>query len=196
MKITRKEFALKCGITQGNLTNCITRNHVILDDNMVDLDNEQNAYFLEKRQQKKPNKGVKVKPGKKSEKGSMLTVEKAKIQNASLLIDQQRKKADSDYKQAQARMLALKEGKILGEYFQKDLVRQMFTQHFRSLIITVKDGIDRFIIDYAKKYKLKQNDVAQLRKDMVNMLNKSVERAALMTDKELETLSHKDKAAA
>lgn len=196
MKHTRKEFADLCGLTPGNLSNRIKAGKVIVENDKIDDKNSQNAYFITRQQQRRPNAGAKrknamvIKPHK-------LDVDKVKAQTKLFELDQEKREAEIDWKKQQAAVMKLKAGRILGEYIPSDQVRVLFTQHFRSLSLTIKDMIDQYIVRISQKANLKTNDVAELRKEMVAGINKAMERAQLMTEKDLQSASaDKDKAAA
>lgn len=196
MKHKRKEFAALCGLTPGNLSNYIKAGKVVIVNGLIDDKTEQNAYFLSRRQQQPPNKGVAKPPRKNAmtiKQPNKLDVDKAKEQIASYKLDQEKKAADIALRNQQAKLMQLKQGKILGEYIPTDMVRLLFNQHFRSLSLTLKDGIDQFITRIAQKAKMGQNDIAELRKSMIEMLNKSIDRANMITDREIETQASSDK---
>lgn len=130
-----------------------------------------------KRKAKKPKK----RPGKSSMKVeppiALPDPEKAAKSSERFDVETAKKKAEVQRLSREVAMQDMKLHKLMGRYIPSDLVRSAFTQLFRSMTVTLKFELDTFILSLHKRKGLSQNDIAEIRGEMVTMMNRAINGA-------------------
>lgn len=101
-------------------------------------------------------------------------------------LDLKKKQAEIENKEANTRVLMLKEAKMRGEQIPVDLVKNMVSELSRSIITSYKDSADALLIEISHRTKMKKEDSASLKGELVNLINKAHDTAI---DKALATIT-------
>lgn len=151
--ISKKDFAERCNLSAGNLSNYIKRNNVIVTDGKIDISLPDNIEFLGERKRKLY---------KSDQKGSLETQLK--------LIEIEKKKRET-------RLLELKEQKTLGILIPTELVKLIFAQHTKSILTSFDNSIDRVLTKISKVKKLTSGERSKFRGELKSELNTAVDRS-------------------
>ncbi|HEV8512295.1 MAG TPA: hypothetical protein VGQ59_03430 [Cyclobacteriaceae bacterium] len=202
--LTKKEFSELCGIRTKDLSVYIQRKKVIVNNEMIDDTNEINRGFRT-RCLNKPKR--QVEPVAKSEFISV-AISQAQPKNLendefsrqnTTVTDRALKKMDLDAEKKQKeierldqemRIARLQEEKFLGKLIPTDLVKNLFAQHFKSVTLTFKQAADLIAIEFGKKAKIARNDQAELRGQMVTIINRAIEDGITESKRTLAHIVH------
>jgi hypothetical protein len=177
----RSDFAKLCGLSTGNLSNYIGRGKVLLSGDWIDDAIPQNASFLKKWQGKstpasvvEPSQSVINTPPPEITGKSPVVASPDPAKVLQYDLENQIKKADLEKRQRENRLLQLKIDKLNGILIPTDLVKIVFTQHFKSVTTAFQQAADNLLMEIAKKADLSTNQVAELRGAYVNIINQAV----------------------
>lgn len=207
MMVSKKEFAEGCGIKTNRLAIYIQRGKVIVSGEMIDDENEINQSFKTKRlnSPKKNNEATKsnvtpTEPSRApSEKAENETFSRQNTSPSSMQTDRALKKMDIDYEKKQKeierldqemRLARLQEEKLLGKLIPTDMVKNLFAQHFKSVTLTFKQAADLIAVEFGKKAKIARNDQAELRGQLVTIINRAIEDGITESKRSLAHIVH------
>lgn len=189
----------------------ISRGKVIVgEDGLIDTDNPVNVLFVQDRQAKKApvaaeevpeliESGVavaavavkpkgrvtKIKPirERKREDNGFTEAVRSKISLESRLkeVEIEKKKRESD-------LLRSKQDRAAGKLVPTELVKGLFQNHFKSIVMGFKQGIDQMIIEIAKKKAMNINERAELKREMIKILNSCIDDTVKITKKDISSL--------
>lgn len=186
--IERKEFAARCGMTQGNLSNYIQRGKVILEDNgLVDDQHPDNVLFASKR----VGKTSKLKPMKtaKGKKGKFTpNTDRDKKLGERMKLESLKKTTEVERMQHEIALKELQFAKMSGKVIPTELVKRLFAQHFKSMTMAFKQAADLLLVEFGKKAKMNRNDIAEMKGALVTVINRAVEDGTKATGKTLASI--------
>lgn len=78
----------------------------------------------------------------------------------------------------------IKKGKLI----PIDMVMLLFSNHFKSVTNQFHQGADQVATIFAKKHKLEQEDLVEIKKQIIDIANKSVDRAQQESISQIENL--------
>lgn len=198
-RVSKMDFAESCGLSLGNLYNYTKRGKVIVDDDdMIDDQVEQNAYFLQKRLErlakKNPKQKASSKKGKraktKKEKfAGMLDVERRKKQEEIFSLDRQKREAEIRKMMRQERLMEMQEGRLSGQLIPTSLVSSEVKQFAQTVMVSFYNTIDAIIVDIAKKGRMSRVDIADLRRKIKEATNYAVDSSVNSTVKALHAIA-------
>lgn len=205
----KKEFAVMCGLTGGNLSNYIARGHVLLSGDYIDDGIEKNQFFLKKWQEKSTGRVMEAE--QLTERVKEEKVEVPKIPNVQPVndprtrapkivppkgdkdssyfdLDKERKMLDIqkqklDIEKAQMALL-----KAHGQVIPTDLIKNLLAVHSKSITVSFKNACDALIIEISKKKGLDRNEVADIRKELITILNQAVTYSIALSKKDLKNI--------
>lgn len=206
------EFARICAISPKNFFTYKSRKKVVVNvDGLVDDSDPLNVQFkqmCEENAKKRAAKGIespqvssektaKMKefPGKtpededKKERKANNDAFNAKVHD-KINVETDLKRKQSELKDMEARMLKMKEQKMLGQLLPTDMIKPLFQTHFQSLTIEFQHLINAMITDVSVKIKLDRNTQAELRRKAVTDLNLAIEKAIFHTQRGIDQLIH------
>jgi len=194
---TKAEFARICGLTTGNLSNYISRKKVIVEDDFIDDSNLINAEFLKKRKEYLQGKKDLLKPG-----ATGLPGDESPIDNVSDTAEEdedsetysgslttKKMKVEIAKKTRETAILKLREQKIKGEIVPVAMMRNLFSMHTQSIITAQKDGIEELLINLSVEARLSGEQLARLRRKMVQILNDGVDKAIVITQRNIRSVT-------
>lgn len=191
------DFAKTCGVTNAYLSVNIKRGKVFVNGGFIDDQEKYNADFLQKCLDKKKSNKPEKNAGQSEQsykdntnnEGDIGNESDGPLDNASRYsLDVRLKRQELEKKQAETRLLNLKEEKIRGEVMQVSLVIQLISAHNQSIITTNKDTLESLLINISKEARLSGDQLAGLRGKLVKILNESSEKAVAMTKRNLKSL--------
>jgi hypothetical protein len=199
---TKKDFAALCGIKTNQLSVSISRGNVILSGELIDENDAKNANFLQRHREKvlKAPAVTEPSPTKENKKPANVALEsdvppittgKTKPKKTGLSqyeIDLQIKRADLEKKEVDTRIALLKEEKMLGASIPTDLVKSVIGNLSKSMVSWFKDGADHFIIEISKRKSLTNEESAQLKGVLVEIINTSSSKAIAECRKNLKSI--------
>lgn len=86
------------------------------------------------------------------------------------------------------RIAELKEEKIRGEVIPVELIKNLFSTHTQSIITSQKDGIEELLISISSEARLTGDQLAKLRGKMITTLNRAVDKAITITEKNMKAM--------
>jgi len=183
-----KDFQDFCGISVKHFSTYVGRKKIVLSGGLVDDRDPVNAAFIQKRlkiKEKSPKpeakKEEKIKNDSKSEPqkdnnpGEYSEIDREKLPYFEL--ERQKKLADLIKVEADTRLSLLKEEKLMGLSIPTDLVKSLISQLSKSIISSFKDGADGFLIEISKLKSLNNTEVAEMRGQLVRIINNSTAKA-------------------
>jgi hypothetical protein len=205
---TRAEFATICGLSSGNLSNYIKRGKVVVDGEFIDDTAYPNSDFLQKRleilQQRKEEKKQAESDRKlrmlrpdaeiDSEKEFSIDDDDEKgdfesIQGSSAALNKKKLKVDIAKKIKETKILELREQKIKGEIVPIADVSNIFQMHTQSIVTAQKDALEELLIELSVDARLTGDQLARLRGKMVDILNRAVDKAIIITTKNMKVIA-------
>lgn len=165
-KISQKEFAKKCGITLSELANYEERGKVFISkDRKVDEGNPLNIVFYERR--------LEIIKSKKDSPEEWINLDK-KI-----------KKAQLAKTHVETRIALIKEEKMRGEVIPTELVRILFAQHSKNIIVEFENSLDKVLTILAKEIGMNNEAISKYRGIIKKEINIAVDDT---TDKTKEDI--------
>jgi len=112
-----------------------------------------------------------------------------KGENSSFIdLEHQAKKIDIQNKEASLRLSELREQKLRGETMPTEVVKSMLHVNNSSILTSFKAGVDVIIDQISKKKSLTRKDEAELRGEMIEVLNNCVDEAIELSKKEIKNI--------
>jgi len=194
--LTKTEFAEKCGVSLAYISVNKSRNKIILDaQGYIDELNSTNQLFLQKCLSRPKSASKAIENAEKGDKSEFtpsstgvhqpknLENDEFSRQNTTVTdralkkmdLDAEKKQKEIERLDQEMRLARLQEEKFLGKLIPTDLVKNLFAQHFKSVTLTFKQAADLIAIEFGKKAKIARNDQAELRGQMVTIINRAIE---------------------
>ncbi len=178
---TRKQFQDLCGVDRAYLAVYVKRGKLILTGEMIDDTIPQNKDFLDRQISKlkaASNSQEKSIPAqqviKNDEPGENNQQLRHNFSKNNVALDLELKNADLAKKEVDTRIALLKEEKLRGTVIPTDIVKVVFTQHFKSVTSAFHQAADNLIVNIAKKKDLNREEVADIRGILIEIINEAV----------------------
>jgi hypothetical protein len=204
----KADFARMCGLTTGNLTVYISRKKVIPSGDYIDDSLEINSAFLQKRKNHVSNKPTADQPQPEKKLRYIQPDRELPTQPdiqdpvdddgddddtggnyiTSAALNKKKLKVDIAKKIRETSILKLREEKIKGEIVPIDVIKNLFSMHTQSIITAQKDGIEELLINLSVEARLTGDQLARLRGKMVEILNNGVDKAIIITQRNMKVL--------
>jgi len=179
----RVDFAKLCGIAPAAITVNIGRNKIILSGNLIDDSIHENALFLSKYTREKfidgkhaPQISQAESDGKKS-----MSSKRYEIDTAKKMLDI--KKINEEYE-----ILQLKKEKLQGLLIPTRLAQAVTISLSESLKIAFHEGVENLIVILSQKKQLSASEMADIRKELVVLINGSLDKAILVCKKSIKNI--------
>ncbi len=200
--LTKGEFAEKCGIETKTLSVYIKRGKVILTtDKLIDPDHALNVQFYKHQltlggpdRLKKPVEGdvaadipVPDKPEKKAKAPKKESEGPDKF-DLRFDLDTTKKQAEIKKIELETQIQEQKQRKMLGQLIPTDIVRSLFAQHFKDVTISFKQAADIFLTEVSKKAKLGRNEQAEMKGQLIRIINNAVEESVIQSKKSIDSI--------
>lgn len=211
--ISKREFAASMGMdydlqsVRSGISMNIKRGKIVETDGDIDDSHPMNVtYFLkhkkdvaEQKEEVKPksvvNKEVKAEKKKVVEKNQWheppeTKQKKSQDKNTTDLynLEVQVKKAKIEKDISEKRMMDLREQKLRGELVPVELVTQLFASFSKSVFSVQKNTSEKIIANIARRFKFTEEQLAEIRGDLVLELNSGAQSTIDATKKELKPI--------
>jgi hypothetical protein len=200
---TKKEFAKLCEIETKDLSNYIRRGKVVLtSDEKIDSELLDNVYFLDKRRELLAKKKDELKLPSEEQALNNRTAEKKATAPQSKFdfpteiapvsknyqIDGDIKTQELEKSKIQTDILRAKREKMSGELVPTDLIRNLIGNHSKSITIAFQNAAENFLIKIAKKKGFEIEEKAELRKELIEIINTAVSDSIELSQKMLKSI--------
>ena len=186
---TKAQLVELCGLkretSRSYIRNNVERGKLIFSGDYIDDTLPVNAEFIRRRIQAKNGEPIEART---STSNKVLKYEEPKIDLSRQDLDKQLKQQELLKKEAETRLLNLREEKIRGEIVPIELIKNLMVTHTKSIVTAQKDGIEDLLININKEARLTGAQLAKLRGKMVEILNIAVDKAISSTKKDLDVI--------
>lgn len=164
----------------------ISRGKVVLNQNgLIDGGHESNQHFYQKRTEGKqlPDE-IEAPPEKNIPRIDVYAAPSTYIHQdpnpgfrTIAQLDKEKKQKELDKIEIETRILRIKEAKQKGELIPTDLVKPLFIQHTKSIVTAFHNAAESLISEFAKRKNLNLNEIAEIRKELISVVNTASENA-------------------
>lgn len=181
---TRSQFKKLCGLNNNSdITINIQRGKIVLSGEFIDDEIQPNRDFLRKRLEKiKGNleKETNLPP----EPDVVDSIRNSKTNTINLPdykskydIDTTKGKLINEKLQQEIALLQVKKQKAHGMVIPTDLVKNIFSQHTKTMLVEFNNAVDKIMSRIAKKYDLKNHELSEMRRSIIDDINISANRS-------------------
>lgn len=181
--LSKKEFALACGMQSNQLSVNIKRGEVLVNDDYIDTSLPINQAFMEKRVAK-----GKVRQLQQVSLAAQPTVPKDPTIPSYEESEQKVKYYDALKRAKEVEKLELDIQKKRGEVIPSELIPPVILQHNQSIITSIKNEFDEWLRNHAKRYDLGVNEIAEIRTQAVQWINTGMNKATAMSVRAVENI--------
>ncbi len=202
----KREFADHYDIKTKDLAKYIQRGKVIEIDGKIDTNDIVNAAWCLNREQLNMKKAVKAgNPNEKittEVKKEVAAVKKTAEPQPKFEFPPETKRTLQEQFQSEAKLKDLqvekteneialqreKLQKIQGESVPTELVKNLFTQHNKSVTVAYRNATDNLLMEIQAKHSISSEEMGSLRSRLIEVVNKAVIEAAEETKNSLKTM--------
>lgn len=173
-KVSKHDFAIKCGKTTKWLSNYIGRGNIAVVGDQIDIDIPINAEFLRKWAAKKEEIPVQklIIDTKKLVAGEEKNKNTAPGKSISQ-IEREKKIADLEKTLVETRLKLMQEQQKKGENIPTDHVKMIVTQLSKSFTTKFYQAADNFLMEIGKKKDLSREEMAEMRGALIAVINEA-----------------------
>lgn len=143
----------------------------------------------DKRKAPKPGKaGKKGKPKPPAPRGPAKTPAQTRQAESLYQLEKEYKETGIEKTKAESELLAMKRDRLKGLVIPTDIVRMLFVQHSKAIVVGFEQGVEKLMLEIAKKARLGRNDMAELRGKLIKIINTSVDTAVETSKKNVKNL--------
>lgn len=200
--LSKREFGDKCGIATNSLATYLRRGKVVIGaDEKFDDTNPVNAAFVLKRQAKKPEGKIEKEitpvssstalnqaPTPKPKKSGKEKKKESDRFEKRFEIDTTEKEKKIGKLSLDSEILQIKRDRLMGKVIPTDIVKDLFSRHFKAMSVANKQGMDEIVLEFSKKAKMNRNDIAELKGHILRVMNKATDNAISESRKELKNI--------
>lgn len=188
--LSKKEFAEECSMRTKDLAVYISRGKVIVDDDGdIDTKNPINAQFRESKQMKK--EPVKADPVQKTASSPSNNSSKSLFPthlNTYSELEVEKKKKDIEKITEEIAILKVKKDKLHGIVIPTDMVKVIFAQHTKSILVEFNNSLDKILTRISKRKGLTNDEQAEIRKELNEEINTAVDAAIEESKKGIKSI--------
>ena len=192
---TRTQFYKLCGVTRGYLNMYIKRKKVIVRRKLIDDAVPENAYFLQNCLSRKSDNGEIEKPEKLISPMSDELVKDAlrkqvngNSSGSKFDMEIEIKELEIIKKKEDIEIAKIKRAKMAGEVIPTELVLLIFASHFKSVTTSFHQAAEVLITTIAKQNNLDRKQIARIRGELIEVVNKAVSEGLKSSKKEMKHL--------
>lgn len=186
---TKNEFCELCNLPAKSLAVYILRGKVVLNkQKLIDDTIDKNRAFLEKHRSKSGQTEPKQKQIVDFKEKSTQDTEETSTGQSYTESERKLKYLDTIKRQKEIEKLDIEIAKKRGEVVPSELIKPVFLQHNQSILTEFKNGIDEILRVFAKKSSLSVNQIAELKGEMVQIINHSVNKAIVTSENSVEVI--------
>lgn len=194
---TKQDFAALCSLTVSNLGNYIKRKKVILSGDFVDDKLETNKIFLTKRSISK----AKLEPASAEKILQVAEPVLPELNNLNVsdpntntddmnLVHLNKKKLhlENEKRQREIAILEVKKQKLHGIVIPTELVKIIFSQHFKAVTAEFQNAADNLLMEIAKRKDFNRNELAELRGQLTDIINIAINKSVDNSKKTIDNI--------
>jgi len=203
---TRSEFAKLLGKKNSFITTYIERGKIVLSGEVIDTTLNENITIMKRwgvdvefinGESKTRAKPLEVGPPKRIIKEKIINIQPPEYNNNSnnggqYQLDLDKKEAELEFKQVSTRIKLIEEAKLRGELVPLAQVTDLISMFSRSIIGSYKESIDQFLIEVNHRKKMSSKDSAELKGEMIRLINVAHDNSINNAIKELKMMSPKN----
>lgn len=103
-------------------------------------------------------------------------------------IQAQHERQKLEYTKRRNRLLELERQKKEGEVVPTEQVQKIFAQHFKNVTTAFEEGIENMITEFSHRKAMTDEDVSELRKNLVSVVNDAIDKARKSSKKDVEAI--------
>lgn len=177
MIYSKKTFCRLVGIETKSLSVYAKRNKVVIIDDLIDSEKEINKAFIEKKLSKLSRKNLPESPAPIVD----INIEDIHEGQSYTESERQLKYLDTLKRSKEIEKLDIDIQKKRGEVVPSELIKPVFLQHNQSILTEFKNATDEIIRIFSKKKSLSVNEVAEIKSEIVNVINGTMNKAIANT---------------
>lgn len=192
---TRIQFCELCGVTRGYLNMYITRKKVIVKRKLIDDAVPENAYFLQNCLSRSSENGEVEKPEKLISpmpdnlvKDAVRKQVNGSSSGSKFDMEIEIKELEIIKKKEDIEIAKIKRAKMAGEVIPTELVLLIFASHFKSVTTSFHQAAEVLITTIAKQNNLDRKQIARIRGELIEVVNKAVSEGLKSSKKEMKHL--------
>lgn len=189
--LSKNELCELCNVKVKDFSIYVKRGNVVMNGDFIDSNNEINKKFIERRKSRfsnepKINKTVEQKPLPPPN----IQTEKIESSEGQTYTESERqlKYLDTIKRQKEIDKLDIEIQKKRGEVVPSEMIKPIFLQHNQSIITEINNRLDEFIRIFSKKRSLTVEEIADIKGNVVEWTNESMNRAILTSVKGIESV--------
>lgn len=202
---SQTDFAKMIGKSNAFVSTYIKRGKIIKSGDVIDTKVQQNIDILMKygvdvvsingvvSNQPGKERNVKVEkpqPIQQNEKERRIVApEPPPNTGGQYQLDLDKKEAELEFKLVQTRIKLIEEAKLRGELVPVDEVSKLISMLSRSIIISYKESMDKFLIELSHRTKLTAKHSAEMKGQMIKLMNEAHDNAIDQAIKDLKSIS-------
>lgn len=175
----------------------VKREKVLLTGELIDDQNPTNELFEEKMKSRPPKSEEPVVVGEGG--APVVGTRKKKVVRPSqrkahpavtarFSLETKLKEVEIEKKQRESQLLQNKQDRAAGRLIPTALVKGLFQNQFKSIVMGFKQGLDQMIMEIAKKKSMNINERAELKKEMVKILNSCIDETIRISKRDISSL--------
>lgn len=193
---SKKEFAELCGISQAHLSEYLRKKKVKAQGkgNFEKIDDsiEPNYTFMKRHLASKLQ-------AEKEKVGEVEIVEPVEVERsepaevdkdveAYVSLDQIKKAKDIEKISEEIELLKIKKEKLYGEVIPTSMVIDLISRMTKVIVVEYSNTCDKVITRISKKKKLNNDEVSELRAEIIEEINKASQKAKEESNKDIKTI--------
>ncbi|HXP52159.1 MAG TPA: hypothetical protein VN922_19540 [Bacteroidia bacterium] len=192
-EVSKKEFSQQCGFATNQLSVFISRKKVIVKENgLIDTEEPANvAFLLKQKARDKSDKNVTNSKDVERQQEISKTQSSTPIDLNRSPKKPKRKTSDSEFFELETQqkelaiqkateeieLLRIRREKLNGELIPTDLVKIIFSQHTKSILVEFNNSIDKVLTVFKQSAQLSKADEIRIRKQLLDELNLSSKKS-------------------
>lgn len=171
--VSKKDFANLCGgvdskpVSMTTIYSDIKRDKIeVLSNGKIDVDNPVNSEYVRNRR----------------------SSEKTKAKVKVIEVDREKKQIEKLQAEENLRIAQIKRQKLEGELIPTDLVKNIFSTHFRTYTQSFHNAAEQIAVDLVKKLGGSREDTAWAKGQLVITINNAVKKGRDLSKQEVDVV--------
>lgn len=188
------DLAVLCGLSTPAISFFKKKGEIVSNENnLFDINNEKNAYFIKKQQAKRPHLKEKKEP-KTTETLVDDDLDLSELSEESIeALDKRKKILDNQKKELEIKLLQFKEEQTKGNLIPSGMVSNLISHLSRQFGTSYADQIELFIIEFCHKHKLNATVSAAMNGELKSMINTAHAKAIETAKADLKAVIEQSK---
>jgi hypothetical protein len=186
---TKAEFSRACGVSTGYIATNISRKKIILSGDYVDDSIRDNAEFILKCKQK-AEKRTAIPVPESPKLPTSFNKKKALCDppDGNGGLEATKTTQQIEKMREEIEILKVKKEKLYGQVVPTSDIKILFAQHTKSILVEYSNSVDKILLKIAKRKSLTNEEVSEIKKEMIDEINLATENALNESKKNLRNL--------